>query len=247
MLDFDRRVRERLDVETVEYSAEPKIDGLAISLRYERRPARAGGDPRRRHQGRGRHRQRAHDPLRAARAARRRLPTLLEVRGEVFMPRRSFEQLNRRAAEQRREDLRQSAQRRGRQPAPARPAGHREPAARPVLLRRRRDRRLDAAAPAQRGAGGAARAGPAHLPGDRRWSPGVDGLPRVLRAHGRGGATRSATRSTASSTRSTASTGSATSASSRARRAGRSRTSSRRRRRRRSCATSSSRSAAPAR
>jgi DNA ligase (NAD+) len=35
VLDFDRRVRERLDVERVEYSAEPKIDGLAISLRYE--------------------------------------------------------------------------------------------------------------------------------------------------------------------------------------------------------------------
>src|SRR5512139_1389565 len=36
VVDFDRRVRERLDVESVEYSAEPKIDGLAISLRYER-------------------------------------------------------------------------------------------------------------------------------------------------------------------------------------------------------------------
>jgi DNA ligase (NAD+) len=35
LLDFDRRVRERLDVESVEYAAEPKIDGLAISVRYE--------------------------------------------------------------------------------------------------------------------------------------------------------------------------------------------------------------------
>src|SRR6185436_4691515 len=33
---FDRRVRERLeDVDQVEYSAEPKLDGLAISFRYE--------------------------------------------------------------------------------------------------------------------------------------------------------------------------------------------------------------------
>src|ERR1043165_9343153 len=33
---FDRRVRERLErVEQVEYSAEPKLDGLAISFRYE--------------------------------------------------------------------------------------------------------------------------------------------------------------------------------------------------------------------
>ena len=35
VLDFDRRVRERLEVEEVDYSAEPKLDGLAISVRYE--------------------------------------------------------------------------------------------------------------------------------------------------------------------------------------------------------------------
>src|SRR5580704_842712 len=34
--DFDRRVRERLDREApILYSAEPKLDGLAISARYE--------------------------------------------------------------------------------------------------------------------------------------------------------------------------------------------------------------------
>ena len=57
----------------------------------------------------------------------------------------------------------------------------------------------------------------------------------------------STTTSTASSTRSTGSTGRSGSASSRAARAGRSRTSSRPSRRRRWCATSRSRSAAPAR
>src|SRR5919106_2816852 len=36
LVAFDRRVRERLeDVEQIEYSAEPKLDGLAISFRYE--------------------------------------------------------------------------------------------------------------------------------------------------------------------------------------------------------------------
>ncbi len=33
--DFDRRVREGLDVNKVTYVCELKIDGLAISLRYE--------------------------------------------------------------------------------------------------------------------------------------------------------------------------------------------------------------------
>src|SRR5690606_5335067 len=37
LLAFDRRVRERLeDIELVEYTAEPKLDGLAVSFRYER-------------------------------------------------------------------------------------------------------------------------------------------------------------------------------------------------------------------
>ena len=36
LVDFDRRVRERLEnVGSVEYAAEPKLDGLAVSLRYE--------------------------------------------------------------------------------------------------------------------------------------------------------------------------------------------------------------------
>ncbi len=45
---FDRRVRTRLGdrAPTLEYCAEPKLDGLAVSLTYRRRRARAGRDPR---------------------------------------------------------------------------------------------------------------------------------------------------------------------------------------------------------
>lgn len=100
LLDFDRRARERLDVEAIEYCAEPKIDGLAISVRYESGrlvQAATRGDGTR-----------GEDVTANVRAIRsvplallgERTPAVLEVRGEVFMTRKSFERLNRRAAEQ---------------------------------------------------------------------------------------------------------------------------------------------------
>jgi DNA ligase (NAD+) len=94
VLDFDGRVRERLDAEQVEYSAEPKIDGLAISLRYERgRLVQAAT------RGDGATGEDVTANVRAIRSVPlhllgRGVPAVLEVRGEVFMTRRSFEKLN---------------------------------------------------------------------------------------------------------------------------------------------------------
>jgi DNA ligase (NAD+) len=94
VLDFDGRVRERLDVEQVEYSAEPKIDGLAISLRYEQgRLVQAAT------RGDGATGEDVTANVRAIRSVPlhllgRDVPAVLEVRGEVFMTRRSFERLN---------------------------------------------------------------------------------------------------------------------------------------------------------
>jgi DNA ligase (NAD+) len=94
VLDFDSRVRERLDVEQVEYSAEPKIDGLAISVRYERgRLVQAAT------RGDGATGEDVTANVRAIRSVPlqllgRHAPAVLEVRGEVFMTRRSFAQLN---------------------------------------------------------------------------------------------------------------------------------------------------------
>jgi DNA ligase (NAD+) len=98
VLDFDRRVRERLDVEQVAYSVEPKIDGLAISVRFEQGrlvQAATRGDGARGEDVTANVRAIQSVPL----VLRGYAPAVLEVRGEVFMTRRSFDQLNRRAAE----------------------------------------------------------------------------------------------------------------------------------------------------
>ena len=90
-------------------TAEPKIDGLSCSLRYERGRAGAGGDARRRRGRRGRDRQRADHRRHSADASPAR-PDVLEVRGEVYMSKADFAALNERQEASRREDLRQPAQ-----------------------------------------------------------------------------------------------------------------------------------------
>ena len=99
IVDFDRRARTRLEVERIEYAAEPKLDGLAISLRYEAGrlvQAATRGDGNRGEDVTANVRAIRHVPLTLR---GRSPPRLLEVRGEVFMTRRSFEALNRQQAE----------------------------------------------------------------------------------------------------------------------------------------------------
>ncbi|MBY6205650.1 NAD-dependent DNA ligase LigA [Halomonas denitrificans] len=95
--DFDRRIREMLDLETIVYTAEPKLDGLAISLRYEGgRLVRAAtrGDGRTGEDVTGNVRTIRAVPLTLAEGA----PDPLEVRGEVYMTRSGFKALNERLA-----------------------------------------------------------------------------------------------------------------------------------------------------
>lgn len=94
---FDRRVRELLDLEKgdVEYVAEPKLDGLAVSLRYENGwlvQAATRGDGRKGENITQNMRQvmRQHTRLTG-----KDVPPILEVRGEVFMRKDDFDQLNR--------------------------------------------------------------------------------------------------------------------------------------------------------
>jgi len=117
--DFVRRIAEKLDRPVPKFSAEPKLDGLAISLRYEQgmfvqgatrgdgatgedvtanlrtvkaiplrlRSAMAGVGSRESGVGKGRGKATAAIP-------RSPVPSVLEVRGEVYMPRVAFEKYN---------------------------------------------------------------------------------------------------------------------------------------------------------
>jgi DNA ligase (NAD+) len=91
---FDRRVREGLGVEQVEYAAEPKFDGLAVTLTYEDGVFVQGAT-----RGDGYTGEDVTPNLRTVRAIPLRLeakrpPKILEVRGEVIMLKRHFERLN---------------------------------------------------------------------------------------------------------------------------------------------------------
>ncbi|HYH42112.1 MAG TPA: NAD-dependent DNA ligase LigA [Burkholderiales bacterium] len=91
---FDRRNREGLGVERVEYAAEPKFDGLAISLTYVDGVLTIGAT-----RGDGTVGEDVTGNLRTIRAIPLRLtvdpaPALIEVRGEVLMLKRDFEAMN---------------------------------------------------------------------------------------------------------------------------------------------------------
>lgn len=96
--DFNRRIEERLgESSPVEFSAEPKLDGMAISIRYE-----AGRLVVAATRGDGKTGEDVTHNVRTIRAVPLRLrgndfPDVLEVRGEVFMPRKGFAALNERA------------------------------------------------------------------------------------------------------------------------------------------------------
>lgn len=99
VLDFDRRIRERLGADVVVYSAEPKLDGVAISLIYENRRlvcAATRGDGAIGEDVTHNVRTIASVPLELK---GRGIPGRMEVRGEVYMPRQGFLELNRRAQE----------------------------------------------------------------------------------------------------------------------------------------------------
>lgn len=102
LTDFDRRVRDGLGLDggVVEYSCEPKLDGLAVSLLYENGQLVRGAT-----RGDGTTGENITANVRTVRNIPLRLhghgwPVLLEVRGEIYMPKAGFEALNAKALEQ---------------------------------------------------------------------------------------------------------------------------------------------------
>jgi DNA ligase (NAD+) len=99
LVAFDRRARERLKTEgPLDYSAETKLDGMAISLIYEKGRLVRGAT-----RGDGQtgedvsHNVRTIDSI-PLRLRGTRHPSVLEVRGEVYMPKAGFAALNARLA-----------------------------------------------------------------------------------------------------------------------------------------------------
>ena len=97
MLAFNRRVLERLEQTEVEleFACEPKLDGIAVSLLYN-----AGCLERAATRGDGATGEDITHNVRTIHAIPLRLrgedvPAVLEVRGEIYMPREGFEALNR--------------------------------------------------------------------------------------------------------------------------------------------------------
>ncbi|MGB8339790.1 MAG: NAD-dependent DNA ligase LigA [Burkholderiales bacterium] len=93
---FDKRVREGLDANEIEYVCEPKFDGLAISLHYEKGWLTLGAT-----RGDGFTGEDVTANLKTVRAIPLRLqgdkiPALLEVRGEVLMLKKDFIAMNQR-------------------------------------------------------------------------------------------------------------------------------------------------------
>ncbi|MHC5191873.1 MAG: NAD-dependent DNA ligase LigA, partial [Planctomycetota bacterium] len=91
---FDERVVKGLEDANYDYTVEPKIDGLAISLRYEN-----GHLTRAATRGDGRRGDDVTSNIRTIKAIPlsldgKNIPNLLEIRGEVYMPKAAFAELN---------------------------------------------------------------------------------------------------------------------------------------------------------
>ncbi len=95
---FARSRKREDEAATVRFVCDPKVDGVAVSLRYEEgqlRQAVTRGDGERGDEVTAQVRAIRAIPLRLPKLARGSIPQVLEVRGEVYMPNAEFERVNR--------------------------------------------------------------------------------------------------------------------------------------------------------
>ena len=97
--DFERRIEQGLEREDIVFAAEPKLDGVAISLTYEGGVLTTAAT-----RGDGERGEDVTANVRTIRAVPLKIlgegwPPLLEVRGEIYMPRAGFDAFNREAIE----------------------------------------------------------------------------------------------------------------------------------------------------
>ena len=135
-----RRQAPDLDLEALAFSSEPKVDGVAMSLTYERGQfvqAATRGDGVTGEDVTANVATVGDVPKELAKAGGP-YPGVLEVRGEIYMPVAEFEAMNKRQADAGRAPLRQPAQLGRRRAAPEGPGGHGAAAAALLGLRGRR-------------------------------------------------------------------------------------------------------------
>ncbi len=95
LIAFVKRLQDRLNSEaTIEFACEPKLDGIAISLLYENGRLIRGAT-----RGDGTTGEDITANVRTVRSIPLKLhgtgwPTVLEVRGEIYLPKKGFEQMN---------------------------------------------------------------------------------------------------------------------------------------------------------
>lgn len=100
MRDFDKRIKDRLKKDdTIEFACEPKLDGIAISLMYQNGKLVRGAT-----RGDGKVGEDITQNVRTIPSVPLSLrgsgfPDVLEVRGEIYMPKDGFAALNKRQAE----------------------------------------------------------------------------------------------------------------------------------------------------
>jgi DNA ligase (NAD+) len=102
MSDFDRRIKERINIESnqnLAYACEPKLDGVAVSLIYQNGVLVRGAT-----RGDGSVGEDITANVRTIKSIPLKLrgdhfPELLEVRGEIYMPRAGFDEFNKKALE----------------------------------------------------------------------------------------------------------------------------------------------------